>query len=174
MAVGFEPVVKVDLIKIGRDDFFAEFVGVCADEWQAQSGEYRKQRLRNAVRISGSIRVFRFDFRQGRRHHKQTVGELSHAVKAIYEHSAVCCKRADQVRKIFSLDHAAVFHAFNRIVSQTQSAMFDLCKPSFEAAERKRVLFARVDDCDGQRSAELRASALGYDWKRGWRDRSRL
>lgn len=52
--------------------------------------------------------------------------------------------------------------------------MFDLCKPPSEAAERERVLLTRIDNCYWKRSAELSASAFGYDWK-GWcRDRSRL
>ena len=36
MAVCFEPVIEVDPVQVGGDDFFAEFVRFNAQEWDAR------------------------------------------------------------------------------------------------------------------------------------------
>ena len=61
VAVAFQPIIQKCLIKVGRDDLFAEFMCLRADERQAQSGEHGDQRLRDAVGIGGTIGIFGLD-----------------------------------------------------------------------------------------------------------------
>lgn len=97
--------------------------------------------------------------------------QLAHAAEAGDKDGTIRGERLNQVGQIFALDRESVFHAFDGIVAQLQCAGFDFLEPSAKTAERERILLARVDDRDGQRRAELGASALGDDGKHGMRDR---
>jgi len=48
--------------------------------------------------------------------------------------------------------------------------MLDRFEPALEAPEGEWILFARVDDGDGQRGLQLRAAALGDHWPQRRRD----
>lgn len=60
VAVGFEPVIEVDLIEVGGDDFLAQFMGFDAEERDAQACERGDQRLRDLVWICGAVFVAGF------------------------------------------------------------------------------------------------------------------
>ena len=49
VVVRFQPVVEVNLIKVGGDDFFAEFVSFHAQERHAKAREHGDQRLRDLI-----------------------------------------------------------------------------------------------------------------------------
>ena len=50
VAVAFQPIIQKCLIEVGRDDLFAKFVSLGADEGQAQPCKHGDQRLGDAVR----------------------------------------------------------------------------------------------------------------------------
>ena len=82
VAVGFKPVVEVDLIQVGGDDFFAEFVRFNAQERYAQSCERGDQRLGDLVRVRGAVFVARFHLAQSGGDDQQAVGKRAHAPQA--------------------------------------------------------------------------------------------
>src|SRR5579862_8013829 len=61
VAVAFQPIIQKCLVEIRRNDLFAKFVSLGADEREAQPGKDGDQRLRNAVGIGGAIGIFGFD-----------------------------------------------------------------------------------------------------------------
>jgi len=168
--VAVQPIIQKCLVEIGGDDLLAEFVGVGADERQAQAGQHSDQRLRDAVGVGGAVRIFGFDLGQRRSDHEEAVRKIGHPPQPLDENSAIRRERADQVGEILTLDRARVFHAFDGVIAEAQGAMLDFFEPPSEASERERILLAGVDDRNGQWRAELRASALGDDGQRGVRD----
>src|SRR3974390_749659 len=95
---------------------------------------------------------------------------LGHPAQALQKYRTIRRERLNQVGEIFALDDAGILHSFNRVIAEAQGAMLDFRKPSFETAERKRILFAGIDDDDGLRSAKLRAATLGYHRQQGMRN----
>src|SRR6202166_2059681 len=71
VAARFEPVVKVDLIQVGGDDFFAELVCFDAQKRHAKSRERGDQRLGDLIRIRGAVFVTRFYLAQRGRDDQQ-------------------------------------------------------------------------------------------------------
>ena len=161
MAVAVQPIIQKCLVEIRGDDLLAEFVAFGADEGQAQSGEHGDQRLRDAVGIRGAVGIFRLDLGQRRGDHEQAVRALAHAAQAVDEDFAIGGEGLNEVGEVFAFDDAGVFHAADGVVAEREGALLDVGEPFSKAAEGQRILLARVDDGYRERSAELRASAVG-------------
>ncbi len=54
MAVGFDPMVEVDLAQVGGDNFFAQLVRFDAEKRHAKSRQRCDQRMRDLIRVRGS------------------------------------------------------------------------------------------------------------------------
>jgi hypothetical protein len=52
--------VEMDLVEVGGNDFFAEFVCFDAKEWDAQARKRGDQRLRDLIWICGAVFVTGF------------------------------------------------------------------------------------------------------------------
>lgn len=70
MVVGFEPMIKVDLIKVGGNHLFPQLMGLAAQERNTESGQYGNQRLSDSIRIAARTRIGRFHFAQGGSNHE--------------------------------------------------------------------------------------------------------
>ena len=54
VVVALKPMVEMDLIKVGRNKFFPEFVGLAAQEGNLQAGEHGNQRLGDPIRTAAN------------------------------------------------------------------------------------------------------------------------
>ena len=64
VAVGFEPVVEVNLIQIGRNNFFTKFMRFDAQKWDAEPRQRGDQGLRDLIRACRAVFVARFHLAQ--------------------------------------------------------------------------------------------------------------
>lgn len=161
MAVGFQPMVEVDLVEIGGDDFLAEFVGIDAEERDAQACERGDERLRDLVGIRGAVFVTGFHLAERGGDDQQAVGKRAHAAQARDEHGAFHVERAHEVVQVLALDDARILKPGNGVVADFQRPFFDPGKPASETFERKWILLARIDHDYGFWRAKLRAPAFG-------------
>src|SRR5215469_16480870 len=67
--------IKVDLIKVGSNHLFRQFVGLTAQEWNPESGQHSNQRLRDSIRIAASTSIGRLYFAQGGSNHQEPMWE---------------------------------------------------------------------------------------------------
>ena len=75
VAVALQPVIQESLIEVGCNDFLPQFVSLCTDKRQLQSGEHSDQRLRDAIRIGAAIWIGTLDLAERRCDHQQAVGK---------------------------------------------------------------------------------------------------
>lgn len=43
MVVGFQPVIQVNLVEIGRHEFLSEFMSLAAQDWNLKPGQHSNQ-----------------------------------------------------------------------------------------------------------------------------------
>src|SRR5215510_7565086 len=117
VVVRFEPMIKVDLIKVGSNHLFRHLVGLTAQEWNPESGQHSNQRLRDSIRIAASTSIGRLYFAQGGSNHQELMWVATHETKPIYENRPTRLKRVHEIRQVLALDHAIVFQSCNGIVA---------------------------------------------------------
>ncbi len=64
VVIGLKPMVKMDLIQVGRNKFLSQFVAFAAQEGNLQPGKSGNKRLRDSIRTAASAGVRRFHFGQ--------------------------------------------------------------------------------------------------------------
>ena len=73
VAVDFQPVVQMDLVKIRGNELLAQLMGFRTQEGHLQSGQDRYQRLRNLVGVNTGVGIPRLDLTQRARDHQQSL-----------------------------------------------------------------------------------------------------
>src|SRR5579871_6624897 len=136
VAVAVQPIIQKCLVEKRRDDLFAEFMSVGAEEWQAQPGEYRNQRLHDAIGAGSAVRILGLDLRHRRGHDQQTVWRSGYSLQPLHEDAPVRGERLDQVGEVLAFDDARVFHAGDRVIAERQRAVLDAGEPFPETPER--------------------------------------
>ena len=71
VVVALKPMVKMDLIEVGRNEFLSQFVVFTAQEGNLQPGESGNQRLCDAIRTAARTGVRRFNCAQGGCDHQE-------------------------------------------------------------------------------------------------------
>jgi Transposase len=116
VAVGLQPIIKMDLVQVGSDDLFSHLVSFRAQEGNAPPGKGRNQGLHDPIGIDGRERIPGFDRAEGRCDYQELVRTSTHLLEALYERRALNGERVHQVAKILAFHHADIFQAGNGII----------------------------------------------------------
>jgi hypothetical protein len=156
MVIGFEPFIKMNLIKVGRHDFFAQFVSFGADKRHAESCEHGDVGLQNPIWIHIGMSIRRLDLAELSGDDQQPVRVGTHSSNPIDEHGTLHGERMDKIAEVLPLDHASAFQAGEAVVSESQGFLLDPGEPSREARKIEGILLTLIHQHDAAWRLELR------------------